>query len=85
MRSVWGITFLLWASVGLCVGPRQVYAQACKDETSMVEGSRQNLAGFTAEVSSGAGVDEGAGHWRSDQRGVDRVSPAVGDRTGSLE
>lgn len=50
MRSVWGIAFLLWASTGLLIGPQQVYAQACKDETSMVEGSRQDLAGFTAEV-----------------------------------
>ena len=50
MRSVWGITLLLGASAGLFIGPRQIYAQACKDETSMVEGSRQDLAGFTAEV-----------------------------------
>ena len=50
MRSVWGITCLLWASVGLFSGPLQIYAQACKDEVSMVDGSRQDLAGFTAEV-----------------------------------
>jgi hypothetical protein len=50
MRSVWGITFLLWASVGMFIGPRQIYAQACKDETTMVEGSRQDLAGLTTEV-----------------------------------
>ena len=49
MRSRWGIIFLLWTSV--CVfAPPCVFAQACKDEVSMVDGSRQDLAGFTANV-----------------------------------
>ena len=49
MRSRWGIIFVLWTSV--CVfAPHCVLAQACKDEVSMVDGSRQDLAGFTAEV-----------------------------------
>jgi hypothetical protein len=50
MRSVGEMTFLLWASLGLLIGPRQIYAQACKDETTMVEGSRQDLVGLTTEV-----------------------------------
>ena len=50
MRSAWGITFLLCASTGLFIGPQHIYAQACKDETTMVDGSRQDLAGFTGEV-----------------------------------
>ena len=49
MRSRWGIIFLLWTSVCVCA-PHCVFAQACKDEVSMVDGSRQDLAGFTAEV-----------------------------------
>ena len=43
MRRVWGMTLLVGASVGLFLGPQQVLAQACKDEVSMVEGSKQAL------------------------------------------
>ena len=49
MRSRLGITFLLWTSAYV-FAPHLVLAQACKDEVSMVDGSRQDLAGFTAEV-----------------------------------
>lgn len=50
MRSVWGAAFLLWASTGLFIGPQQVYAQACKDEVEMVDGSKQALVSFTDTV-----------------------------------
>ncbi len=50
MRQVWGITLLVGTAVGLFVGPQQVYAQACKDEVSMVEGSRQALVELTGTV-----------------------------------
>lgn len=43
MCRVWGISLLIVAGVGLFVGPQHVFAQACKDEVSMVEGSKQNL------------------------------------------
>jgi hypothetical protein len=49
MRSIWGISFLLWTSVFVCA-PHGVFAQACKDEVSMVDGSRQDLAAFTGAV-----------------------------------
>jgi hypothetical protein len=49
MRSVWGITLLVGISVSLS-GPQDVYAQACKDEASMVDGSKQALVEFTDTV-----------------------------------
>jgi len=42
-RQVWGITLLVGTGVGLLLGPQHVFAQACKDETSMVDGSQQAL------------------------------------------
>ena len=50
MRQVWGITLLVGIGVGLFLGPQHVFAQACKDETSMVEGSKQAVMEFTETV-----------------------------------
>jgi len=50
MRRVWGITLLVGASVGLFLVPQRVLAQACKDEVSMVEGSKQALVELTETV-----------------------------------
>jgi hypothetical protein len=50
MKQVWGITLLVGAGVGLLLAPQHVFAQACKDEVSMVEGSRQALVELTATV-----------------------------------
>ena len=50
MRRVWGMTLLVGAGVGLFLGPQQVLAQACKDEVSMVEGSKQALVELTETV-----------------------------------
>ena len=50
MRRAWGMTLLLGASVALFLGPQQVLAQACKDEVSMVEGSKQALVELTETV-----------------------------------
>ena len=50
MRRVWGMTLLVGAGVGLFLGPQELLAQACKDEVSMVEGSKQALAEFTETV-----------------------------------
>ena len=50
MRRVWGMTLLVGAGVGLFLGPQQVLAQACKDEVSMVEGSKQGLVELTETV-----------------------------------
>ena len=50
MRRVWGMTLLVGAGVGLSLGPQQVLAQACKDEVSMVEGSKQALVELTETV-----------------------------------
>jgi hypothetical protein len=50
MRRVWGMALLVGASVGLSLGPQQVLAEACKDEVSMVEGSKQALVELTETV-----------------------------------
>ena len=50
MRRVWGMTLLVGAGVGLFLGPQQVLAQACKDEVSMVDGSKQALVELTETV-----------------------------------
>jgi hypothetical protein len=50
MKHVWGITLLVGTGVGLLLGPQHVFAQACKDEVSMVEGSRQALVELTETV-----------------------------------
>jgi len=50
MRQVWGITLLVGAGVGLLLGPQHALAQACKDEVSMVDGSKQAVVEFTETV-----------------------------------
>jgi hypothetical protein len=50
MRRVWGISLLVGAGVGLFLSPHQAVAQACKDEVSMVDGSKQALVELTATV-----------------------------------
>jgi hypothetical protein len=44
------MTLLVGAGVGLFLGPQPVFAQACKDEVSMVEGSKQALVELTEAV-----------------------------------
>jgi len=50
MRQIWGITLLVGTAVGLLLCPQHVFAQACKDETSMVEGSQQAVMELTQTV-----------------------------------
>jgi hypothetical protein len=50
MRQVWGITLLVGMGVGLFLGPQHVFAQACKDEVSMVDGSKQAVMELTQTV-----------------------------------
>jgi hypothetical protein len=50
MKRAWGMTLLIGAGVALFIGPPQVFAQACKDEVSMVEGSKQALLELTETV-----------------------------------
>jgi hypothetical protein len=50
MKRVGGLTLLVGAGVGLFLGPQWVYAQACKDEVSMVEASKQALVELTETV-----------------------------------
>ena len=50
MRRVWGMTLLVGAGMGFFLGPQRVLAQTCRDEVSMVEGSRQALVEFTETV-----------------------------------
>jgi len=50
MKHVWGMTLLVGASVGFFIGPEWVFAQACKDEVSMLEGSTQAVVELTETV-----------------------------------
>lgn len=50
MRRLWGMTLLVGTSVGLFLVPQRVFAQACKDEVSMLEGSKQALVELTETV-----------------------------------
>ncbi len=50
MKRVGGITLLLGVGVGLFLAPQRVQAQVCKDETAMLEGSKQALVELTAAV-----------------------------------
>jgi len=57
MKQVWGITLLVGAGVALLLAPQPVFAQACKDEVSMVEGSRQALVELTETVKKESHAD----------------------------
>ena len=50
MCRVWGITLLVVSGVGLFSGPQRAFAQACKDEVSMVEASKQDLLELVGTV-----------------------------------
>jgi hypothetical protein len=54
MRKIWEATLLLGAFFSFIAGPRYVSAQAppqaCSDEQSMVEGSKQDLLAFAGTV-----------------------------------
>ena len=50
MRWASGMTLLVVAGLGLFLSPHQVLAQACKDEESMVEASKQALVELTETV-----------------------------------
>lgn len=50
MTRVWGMTLLMGAGVALFLAPQPVRAQACKDDLSMVEGSKQALVELTETV-----------------------------------
>ena len=49
-RKVWGITLLAGAGLWFLLWAPYVFAQACKDETSLVDGSKQALTEFTETV-----------------------------------
>ena len=84
MRRVWGMTLLVGASVGLFLGPQRVFAQACKDEVSMVEGSKQALVELTETVKKESLPDfERHNHQKSAVNKLSFTQQHVG-RTGEL-
>ena len=50
MKQVRAWALLVGSGVGLVLGPRPSQAQVCKDEVSMVDGSKQTLLEFAATV-----------------------------------
>jgi hypothetical protein len=50
MKCVWELTLLAGLGVGLLLAPRPVRAQVCKDEVSMLDGSKQALVELTGTV-----------------------------------
>lgn len=50
MKQVRGFSLLVWVGVVCLLAPQGVFAQACKDETAMVDGSRQALTDFIDTV-----------------------------------
>ncbi len=50
MKRVWGMTLLVGTGVGLFLTPQLAHAQACKDEVSMIDGSKQALVELTETV-----------------------------------
>ncbi len=50
MKPARRLSLLVWVGVVFLLGPHRVFAQACKDETSMVDGSKQAMADFIDTV-----------------------------------
>ncbi len=50
MKQARGFSLLVWVGVVFLLGSQYVFAQACKDETSMVDGSKQAMADFIDTV-----------------------------------
>ncbi len=66
MKQVWRFSLLVWVGVVCLLVPQGVFAQACKDETSMVDGSRQALQEFIGTVKKESVADfENMDHQKS--------------------
>jgi hypothetical protein len=50
MKHVWALSLLMGVGLVCLLVPQRVFAQACKDETSMVDGSKQALTEFIDTV-----------------------------------
>jgi hypothetical protein len=50
MKRVWEFTLLAGIGVGLFLAPQPLRAQVCKDEVSMLDGSKQALVELTETV-----------------------------------
>lgn len=50
MKRLWELAVLLGVGVGIFLAPRPLHAQACKDETDMLDGSKQALMDFVLTV-----------------------------------
>ena len=86
MRKVWEITLLVAAGVGLLLGPPPVWAQACKDETSMVEGSKQALTEFMETVKKEILADfETMNHQKSAENRLGLHSDMLGELASCLD
>jgi len=86
MRHVWGMTLLAGASAALLVAPQPLRAQACKDETAMVEGSRQALVEFVATVKKESLAEfETLNHQKSAVNRLGLHNTMLGELVGCLE
>jgi hypothetical protein len=86
MERVWGITLLVGAGIGLFMGPEHVLAQACKDELSMVDGSKQALAEFTEKVKNESSANfETFNHQKSAVNKLSLHSSMLGELVACLD
>ncbi len=86
MKRVWGLTLLVGAGVGLWLGPQPVFAQACKDEVSIVDGSKQALLELTETVKKESLTDfETLNHQKSAVNKLTINNTMLGELVSCLE
>jgi hypothetical protein len=80
------MTLLVGVGVWLLFGPQQVLAQACKEEASMVEGSKQALVELTQTVKKESLPDFGRlNHQKSVLNKLTIENSMLGELVGCLE
>ena len=86
MKRVWGITLLVGVGIGFFIGPQHALAQACKDELSMVDGSKQALMEFTEKVKNESFANfETFNHQKSAVNKLGLHNSMLGELIGCLE
>ena len=86
MRKLWIITLLVGAGVELLLGPLPTRAQGCKDETSMLDGSKQALTEFKETVKKESLADfESMNHQKIAVNRLDLHNDMLGELASCLD